>query len=102
MFASMNSSFSSELYSIDVSVETDSEMEWITPEMLVYDRLGGGPSTSYANNNVPGPSDINGNLKDRLQNKSLAYKGDRVKQYSDFSESENLSGKVASKFRRKR
>lgn len=34
MFSSMHSSFSSELYSIDLSVETDSEMEWITPEML--------------------------------------------------------------------
>uniref|UniRef100_A0A915CN09 adenylate cyclase n=1 Tax=Ditylenchus dipsaci TaxID=166011 RepID=A0A915CN09_9BILA len=34
MFGSMNSSFSSEMYSIDVSVETDSEMEWITPDMI--------------------------------------------------------------------
>ncbi|VDK51413.1 unnamed protein product [Gongylonema pulchrum] len=38
MFASMNSSFSSEVYSIDVGVETDSEMEWITPEMLIYEK----------------------------------------------------------------
>lgn len=38
MFSSMNSSFSSEVYSIDVGIETDSEMEWITPEMLRYER----------------------------------------------------------------
>ncbi|VDK89321.1 unnamed protein product [Onchocerca ochengi] len=49
MFASMNSSFSSEVYSIDVGVETDSEMEWITPEMLLYEKnaqLNAQPSTS--------------------------------------------------------
>uniref|UniRef100_A0A0R3S6Z3 adenylate cyclase n=1 Tax=Elaeophora elaphi TaxID=1147741 RepID=A0A0R3S6Z3_9BILA len=49
MFASMNSSFSSEVYSIDVGVETDSEMEWITPEMLLYEKnaqLNSQPSTS--------------------------------------------------------
>lgn len=34
----MNSSFSSEVYSIDVGIETDSEMEWITPEMLLYEK----------------------------------------------------------------
>lgn len=34
MFSSMNSSFSSEMFSIDVSVESDSEIEWITPEMI--------------------------------------------------------------------
>ncbi|VDM44890.1 unnamed protein product [Toxocara canis] len=45
MFASMNSSFSSEVYSIDVGVETDSDMEWITPEMLMYERKPM-PSTS--------------------------------------------------------
>ncbi|MCP9258934.1 Adenylate/guanylate cyclase catalytic domain protein [Dirofilaria immitis] len=49
MFASMNSSFSSEVYSIDIGVETDSEIEWITPEMLLYEKsaqLNAQPSTS--------------------------------------------------------
>ena len=41
----MNSSFDSEVYSVDVGVETDSEMEWITPEMLHYERRDQ-PSTS--------------------------------------------------------
>lgn len=46
MMASMNSSFSSEVYSVDVGgIETDSEMEWITPEMLHYERKDQ-PSTS--------------------------------------------------------
>lgn len=39
MFSSMNSSFSSELYSIDLSVESDSEIEWITPEMIAAQNL---------------------------------------------------------------
>uniref|UniRef100_A0A183BNY1 Myosin motor domain-containing protein n=1 Tax=Globodera pallida TaxID=36090 RepID=A0A183BNY1_GLOPA len=35
MFNSMHSSLSSELFSVDVmSVETDSELEWVTPEMI--------------------------------------------------------------------
>ncbi|VDM97681.1 unnamed protein product [Thelazia callipaeda] len=38
MFASMNSSVCSDVYSIDIGVETDSEMEWITPEMLIYEK----------------------------------------------------------------
>ncbi|CAG9539708.1 unnamed protein product [Cercopithifilaria johnstoni] len=49
MFASMNSSFSSEVYSIDIGVETDSELEWITPEMLLYEKnaqLNTQPTTS--------------------------------------------------------
>lgn len=50
IFASMNSSFSSEVYSIDIGVETDSEMEWITPEMLLCENntpeLNTQPSTS--------------------------------------------------------
>nr|CRZ24569.1 BMA-ACY-3 [Brugia malayi] len=53
MFASMNSSFSSEVYSIDVGVETDSEMEWITPEMLLYEK-----NAEFANNTQPSTSSV--------------------------------------------
>lgn len=34
MFALINSSFSSEINSIDVSIESDSEIEWITPKTI--------------------------------------------------------------------
>ena len=34
MLSSINSSLSSELCSIDMSVESDSELEWVTPEMI--------------------------------------------------------------------
>ncbi|EJD74574.1 hypothetical protein LOAG_18123 [Loa loa] len=62
MFASMNSSFSSEVYSIDIGVETDSEMEWITPEMLLYEnaQLNAQPSTS----SVQPPTHTNQNYFD--------------------------------------
>ncbi|CAD5215976.1 unnamed protein product [Bursaphelenchus okinawaensis] len=70
-FTSMNSSISSELYSIDMSVETDSDMEWITPEMIVYDKI----------NKAKPPI-----------SPSQAYKGECAKQYSDFSEIENFRG----------
>ncbi|CAD5221945.1 unnamed protein product [Bursaphelenchus xylophilus] len=80
-FTSMNSSISSELYSIDMSVETDSDMEWITPEMMLYDK---------ANQNRPPASP------------SQAYKGDCAKQYSDFSEIENFRGSASVYKKRKR
>jgi hypothetical protein len=86
MFNSMNSSISSELYSIDLSVETDSEMEWVTPEMLVYDRM----------QKRSGATSL-------LENQRTSYKGDHAKQYSDFSEAENIRGaSMSSRFRRKR
>lgn len=46
MFASMNSSFTSEAYSLDIGVEVESDMEWITPEMILSDHRGEYPSTS--------------------------------------------------------
>uniref|UniRef100_A0A158R3X7 adenylate cyclase n=1 Tax=Syphacia muris TaxID=451379 RepID=A0A158R3X7_9BILA len=59
MMTSLNSSFSSEIYSVDVGgVETDSEMEWITPEMLQYERRDQ-PSTSamYSSEFIYVPTD---------------------------------------------
>lgn len=66
----MHSSMSSELYSVDLSVESDSDLEWITPEMLVYDKV--------KRNEIAGHPPI-----------PQPYKGDCAKQYSDFSEVEN-------------
>lgn len=92
MFNSMNSSISSELYSIDLSVETDSEMEWITPEMLVYNRVQ--KHRNQNNNSATGA---------RSLNQRPTYKGDHAKQYSDFSEVENVKGSnISSRLRRKR
>lgn len=65
MFTSMNSSFTSEVYSIDVGVETDSDMEWITPEMMVFERnarLNSQPSTSSMQ--IAAPSHFNNNFLD--------------------------------------
>lgn len=107
MFDSMNSS-ASELYSIDLSVETgrfglkkwckvlknflDSDMEWVTPENLVYDRI----QKHRRQNNQSAAGTVS--LMDNQQR--TTYKGEHAKQYSDFSEIENIRG--SSRFRRKR
>jgi class 3 adenylate cyclase len=96
MFTSMNSSMSSDMYSIDVSVESDSEIEWITPESIIYEKLQGKQGPSTANNNMS-PTSLNRRFWP--SSKSISYKGDRAKQYSDFSENDrepslNLSGKM--------
>ena len=94
MFNSMDSSISSELYSIDLSIETDSDMEWITPDALVYDRI----QKHRRQNNHSAAGAVN-----LLENQRKTYKGDHAKQYSDFSEVENVRGaSMSSRFRRKR
>ncbi|KAI6215428.1 hypothetical protein M3Y94_00384200 [Aphelenchoides besseyi] len=101
VFNSMNSSMSSELYSIDLSVETDSEMEWVTPEMLVYDRMRQQrPPSSQQNSKRASNVAMN---TSGTSNRRMTYKGDCAKQYSDFSEAENIRGPSSSgRFRRKR
>ncbi|KAI6188562.1 hypothetical protein M3Y98_00368000 [Aphelenchoides besseyi] len=101
VFNSMNSSMSSELYSIDLSVETDSEMEWVTPEMLVYDRMRQQrPPSSQQNSKHASNVAMN---TSGTSNRRMTYKGDCAKQYSDFSEAENIRGPSSSgRFRRKR
>uniref|UniRef100_A0A7E4WD33 adenylate cyclase n=1 Tax=Panagrellus redivivus TaxID=6233 RepID=A0A7E4WD33_PANRE len=99
MFTSMNSSMSSDMYSIDVSVESDSEIEWITPEALMHEKLiNGGKSATIANNNVSPSS----SRRFWPSTKSISYKGDRAKQYSDFSEADNQSITHSGRLRRKR
>ncbi|KAH7731831.1 Protein ACY-3 [Aphelenchoides avenae] len=101
MFASMNSSFSSEMYSIDVSVDdaaTDSDLEWITPEMLSRERAGLRTDAARAGRSAHPPSK-------HPASASVSYKGDRAKQYSDFSEYENpmqSRASLSSRMRRKR
>uniref|UniRef100_A0AC34QHI1 Adenylate cyclase n=1 Tax=Panagrolaimus sp. JU765 TaxID=591449 RepID=A0AC34QHI1_9BILA len=87
MFTSMNSSMSSEMYSIDVSIESDSEIEWITPESMIYDKMK--RETNGVGNNNVSPSN---NRRFWPSIKSLSYKGDRAKQYSDFSETDLKEG----------
>ncbi|VDK48229.1 unnamed protein product [Anisakis simplex] len=64
MFTSMDSSFSSEVYSIDVGVETDSDMEWITPEMLMYEKKKS-PSKSSVYNSSCCPQSSNASECDK-------------------------------------
>lgn len=67
-------------------------MEWITPEMLVYDRLQ--KQRRQNNHSAAGAVSLN---------QRTSYKGDHAKQYSDFSEAENIRGtSMSSRFRRKR
>lgn len=66
-------------------------MEWVTPEMLVYDRLQ--KHRRQNNQSAAGAVSL-------LENHRTTYKGDHAKQYSDFSEAENIRG--SSRFRRKR
>ncbi|MFH4977872.1 hypothetical protein AB6A40_004581 [Gnathostoma spinigerum] len=63
LFASMESSFSSDVYSIDIGVETESDMEWITPEMLEYERHAAVASTSalYTEESAPSRSEFSEN-----------------------------------------
>jgi hypothetical protein len=94
MFTSMNSSMSSEMYSIDISVESDSEIEWITPESVIYEKLQGKQTLSTSNDNSTKSSH-----ESLGPSTSIAYKSDRVKQYSNFSENNrelpfNFSGKM--------
>ncbi|KAK0417048.1 hypothetical protein QR680_012806 [Steinernema hermaphroditum] len=82
MFSSMTSSMASGLYSIDVGVETDTEMEWITPEMIALEgrRLLRRKSSSVS-------------LFDANRNpRSGAYKGSLARQYSEISASEAEEG----------
>ncbi|KAI6240019.1 hypothetical protein M3Y99_00485500 [Aphelenchoides fujianensis] len=103
-FNSMNSSMSSELYSIDLSVETDcSEMEWVTPEMVAYDRMRQQRPSSQQQANQRAGAAVNPMTTSGTSSRKAAYKGDCAKQYSDFSEAENLRGPSSSgRFRRKR
>ncbi|KAE9554247.1 hypothetical protein FO519_002546 [Halicephalobus sp. NKZ332] len=100
MFTSMNSSMSSDMYSIDISVESDSEIEWITPESLMYEKLQAKKNNAAVNNNVSPDS----SRRFWPSSKSITYKGDRAKQYSDFSETDLREGSAnqSSKMRRKR
>lgn len=101
MFTSMNSSMSSDMYSIDVSVESDSEIEWITPEALMYEKLHK-KNKDNPNNNISPVS----SRKFWPSSKSISYKGDRAKQYSDFSETDlrdlGSSANHSSRMRRRR
>uniref|UniRef100_A0AC34FBQ6 Guanylate cyclase domain-containing protein n=1 Tax=Panagrolaimus sp. ES5 TaxID=591445 RepID=A0AC34FBQ6_9BILA len=99
IFTSMNSSMSSEMYSIDVSVESDSEIEWITPESIIYEKLQNKQEPSTRNNNM---SLTSLNRRFLPSSRSISYKGDRVKHYSDFSDNDRepslkLSGKIKRK-----
>ncbi|VDN52065.1 unnamed protein product [Dracunculus medinensis] len=76
MFASMNSSFTSEAYSLDIGVEVESDMEWITPEMILSDHRGEYPSTSGIGMSQYIPSSSNprseGSLSpERLRNRRM-------------------------------
>uniref|UniRef100_A0A914Z1K6 adenylate cyclase n=1 Tax=Panagrolaimus superbus TaxID=310955 RepID=A0A914Z1K6_9BILA len=100
MFTSMNSSMSSDMYSIDVSVESDSEIEWITPESIIYEKLGSKEGSSAANNDM---NLTRFNRRFLPSSRSISYKGDRVKQYSDFSENDRESSfTLSEKVKRKR
>lgn len=69
-------------------------MEWVTPEMLVYDRMQ--KSRHLNNHSAAGAVSL-------LENQRTTYKGDHAKQYSDFSEAENIRGaSMSSRFKRKR
>ena len=100
MFTSMNSSMSSDMYSIDISVESDSEIEWITPEALMYEKIQAKRNNATVNNNMSPES----NHRLWVSSKSISYKGDRAKQYSDFSETDLREGSAnhSSKMKRKR
>jgi hypothetical protein len=86
MFTSMNSSMSSDMYSIDVSVESDSEIEWITPESILYEKLQGKQVSSNTSNNNMNSTNLNRRFWP--SSRSISYKGDRARQYSDFSEND--------------
>uniref|UniRef100_A0A1I8AS51 adenylate cyclase n=1 Tax=Steinernema glaseri TaxID=37863 RepID=A0A1I8AS51_9BILA len=75
MLSSMTSSLASGLYSIDVGVETDSEMEWITPDMIARENRRRRRSSSAS-------------LFDANRNPKSGYKGALARQYSELSDAE--------------
>ncbi|KJH47820.1 hypothetical protein DICVIV_06112 [Dictyocaulus viviparus] len=109
--SSMASSFSSELQSIDGGGETDSDIEWITPEAVLMHQ-----STSA---NIPREQIIpfRSNYRSTDYNpyrepywvgepisrhNSATYKGDHISQYSDWSEQESPAPSQGSRRRAKR
>ncbi|TKR77896.1 hypothetical protein L596_018791 [Steinernema carpocapsae] len=93
MFSSMTSSMASGLYSIDVGVETDTEMEWITPEMIAMENRRGfrevGDRLQRKSSSV--------SLFDSNRNPRNAYKGSLARQYSEMSASEMEEGRDGSR-----
>ncbi|EYC43105.1 hypothetical protein Y032_0503g2640 [Ancylostoma ceylanicum] len=109
--SSMASSFSSELQSIDGGGETDSDIEWITPETALMRQ-----STSSHQPREPViPLRSNYRMSDynpyrepyraqdvMAQRFSDSYKGDHVSQYSDWSEQESRAPSRGSQRARRR
>uniref|UniRef100_A0A914GZ43 adenylate cyclase n=1 Tax=Globodera rostochiensis TaxID=31243 RepID=A0A914GZ43_GLORO len=100
MFNSMHSSLSSELFSVDVmSVETDSELEWVTPEMIAsreYRPSAISPIYIHpAATQIDTPDIKLENNGNHQQNQLIppSYKAERARQYSDFSEVESQDGR---------
>ncbi|KHJ98937.1 hypothetical protein OESDEN_01083 [Oesophagostomum dentatum] len=96
--SSMASSFSSELQSIEGGGETDSDIEWITPETALMRQS----TSSYQPREPVIPLRSNYRMSDynpyrepyRMQDVldhrfSDSYKGDHVSQYSDWSEQDS-------------
>ncbi|KAL6727003.1 hypothetical protein Aduo_008919 [Ancylostoma duodenale] len=109
--SSMASSFSSELQSIEGGGETDSDIEWITPETALMRQ-----STSSHQPREPViPLRSNYRMSDynpyrepyraqdvMAQRFSDSYKGDHVSQYSDWSEQESRAPSRGSQRARRR
>uniref|UniRef100_A0AC35UDZ6 Guanylate cyclase domain-containing protein n=1 Tax=Rhabditophanes sp. KR3021 TaxID=114890 RepID=A0AC35UDZ6_9BILA len=103
--SSMNTSFSSEVASIDIDVESDSELEWYSPLYKGQNQLHSKPNLP-STQNVPSPAPKEANLLRKASesnsvrsnlplNRHLSVnkeksKSNRALVYSDFSESENL------------
>ncbi|PAV85112.1 hypothetical protein WR25_04528 [Diploscapter pachys] len=100
--SSMASSFSSELQSMDGDAETDSDIEWVTPEMALMNSRSES-RTRYAQPAANGPKKkrvLRTNWRDtdydpyrepyqsRSRNANDSYKNEHALQYSDWSEAE--------------
>ncbi|KAL3091318.1 hypothetical protein niasHS_007111 [Heterodera schachtii] len=105
LFNSMHSSLSSELFSVDlISAETDSELEWVTPEMIAAGANGQDNRHLASSAAVTSDQPIAQNIlssADEMPKKNGGthqqiakfYKAERARQYSDFSEVESQDGK---------
>ena len=88
MFSSMNSSISSDVFSIDISVESDSEIEWITPESHIYEKQQ--EMFLKLKDNVNSCA-TTGSRKFWPSMKSFSYESDEAKPNSDFCEDDRPS-----------